>query len=52
MLEDKNIGEKDEGQSDDKPIVLNNITAFELESLLEVVNVRYAVKGPWCPLNS
>ncbi|KAG8943471.1 hypothetical protein FRC03_002472 [Tulasnella sp. 419] len=39
------VKDSDEGGSDDKPIVLQGVTAFEMESLLYVIEARW-IKNP------
>ena len=41
MLDAEHTGQPREGHSDDQPIVLQGITAKELESFLDVIFARY-----------
>lgn len=42
MFDSPHVGEKDEGQSDDHPILLSSITAMEMEHFLDFVQYGYA----------
>lgn len=48
MFDSKHIGTHTEGMSDDEPITLGGISAFEMENLLEVLEARSVTE--WMPV--
>lgn len=50
MIDESHTGTEGEGKSDENPIGLGGITAFEMASFLDALDAQYVILGPLLPV--